>query len=68
MNPAKMALGIGLVILSQIVQAGQIVTEEFLLKDLDMPAMRVVGYEGLWGTLAMIFIACPLAYVVPGAD
>ena len=67
-DPMEMALGISLVILSQVVQAGQIVTEEFLLKDLDMPAMRVVGYEGVWGTLAMIFIACPLAYVLPGSD
>jgi len=67
-NPFSMAIGIALVILSQIVQAGQIVTEEFLLKDLTLPPLRVVGFEGLWGTLLMIFVACPIAYVVPGSD
>jgi len=67
-DPGSITLGIALVILSQIVQAGQIVTEEFLLKDLDLPPLRVVGFEGLWGTLLMIFVACPIAYVVPGGD
>ena len=61
-------MGICLVILSQIIQAGQIVVEEFLLADLNMPPLRVVGFEGLWGLLFMIFIACPLAYVIPGKD
>ena len=67
-DAGKMLIGIALVVGSQIVQAGQIVIEEFLLRDLDMPPMRVVGFEGVWGTLAMILIACPLAYVVPGFD
>lgn len=61
-------IGISLVILSQIVQAGQIVVEEFLLADLNMPPLRVVGFEGLWGLLLMIVVACPLAYVIPGND
>jgi len=67
-SPTSMAIGISLVILSQIVQAGQIVTEEFLLKDLTLRPLSVVGFEGLWGTLLMIFVACPIAYVVPGYD
>jgi drug/metabolite transporter (DMT)-like permease len=61
-------IGIALVIGSQIVQAGQIVTEEFLLRDLDMAPLRVVGFEGIFGTIMMVLIACPLAYVVPGSD
>lgn len=61
-------IGIALVVGSQVIQAGQIVTEEFLLRDLDMAPLRVVGFEGIWGTIMMIVIACPLAYVVPGAD
>jgi len=67
-SAGDICLGIALVILSQIVQAGQIVTEEFLLKDLTLPPLRVVGFEGLWGTLLMIFVACPIAYLVPGGD
>jgi len=67
-DAGNIMLGICLVILSQVVQAGQIVTEEFLLKDLDLPPLRVVGFEGLWGTILMIVVACPIAYLVPGTD
>lgn len=67
-NVGQTIMGICLVILSQIVQAGQIVVEEFLLADLNMPPLRVVGFEGLWGLLFMVVIACPLAYVIPGKD
>lgn len=64
----KTVFGIVLVILSQVIQAGQIVVEEFLLADLNMPPLRVVGFEGLWGLLLMVVVACPLAYVIPGKD
>ena len=67
-TPGQYTLGVALVIFSQIIQAGQIVTEEHFLRNLNMPPLRVVGYEGLWGLLLMIFVACPLAYVIPGSD
>jgi len=67
-SPSSISIGIGLVIFSQIIQAGQIVVEEFLLKDLDLPPLRVVGFEGVWGTLLMLLVACPIAYFVPGSD
>lgn len=59
-------LGSLLVIASQLVQAGQIVTEEFVLKDVKMPALEIVGWEGIWGFLMMIFVAFPFALIVPG--
>ena len=61
-------LGSILVILSQLVQAGQIVTEEFILKDINMPALQIVGWEGIWGLVMMVLIACPFAFIVPGSD
>ena len=61
-------LGSILVILSQLVQAAQIVTEEFVLKDIDMPALEIVGWEGAWGFLMMVFVAFPFAFIVPGKD
>eukprot|EP00727_Mastigamoeba_balamuthi_P005876 m51a1_g1908 putative integral membrane (380) ;mRNA; f:797368-799030 len=67
-NVAQTLIGIALVVGSQIIQAGQLVIEEFLLKDLSMAPLKIVGYEGVWGTLMMVFVACPLAYVVPGND
>eukprot|EP01105_Mastigella_eilhardi_P005460 TRINITY_DN17162_c0_g1_i1.p1 TRINITY_DN17162_c0_g1~~TRINITY_DN17162_c0_g1_i1.p1 ORF type:complete len:413 (+),score=122.31 TRINITY_DN17162_c0_g1_i1:74-1312(+) len=61
-------MGCSLVVFSQLIQAGQLVTEEFLLKNLDLGALKIVGFEGVWGSLLMIFVACPLAYLVPGSD
>ena len=61
-------LGSVLVLLSQLVQAAQIVTEEFVLKDINMPALEIVGWEGVWGFLMMVFVAFPFAFIIPGKD
>lgn len=61
-------IGSIMILVSQIVQAGQVVVEEFLLKDLDLPPLYVVGFEGVLGMVEMIFIAIPLAYIIPGKD
>eukprot|EP00397_Hematodinium_sp_SG-2012_P012812 GEMP01012994.1.p1 GENE.GEMP01012994.1~~GEMP01012994.1.p1 ORF type:complete len:253 (+),score=45.06 GEMP01012994.1:22-780(+) len=49
-----------LVLAGQFVQAGQVVAEEKLLKDVHLPGMLIVGYEGLWGSLLMLFVCFPL--------
>lgn len=61
-------LGSVLVILSQLVQAAQIVAEEFVLKDVNVRALDIVGWEGLWGTAMMVLIAFPFAFIIPGKD
>jgi len=67
-SASRKFLGCVLVILSQLVQAGQIVTEEFILKDINMPALQIVGWEGIWGLVMMVLIACPFAFICPGTD
>jgi len=62
------AIGIGLVLFSQIVQAGQMVGEEYLMKEVDLEAMEVIGYEGMWGFLAMVIIVLPVLFLMPGKD
>lgn len=64
----KTLFGIILVLIAQVIQGAQTVVEEYLLADLDTPAMRVVGFEGVWGFLIMVLIACPLAFLIPGKD
>jgi len=50
-------LGIILIVGGQAVQASQIVVEEVLLKgDYGVPAMVIVGMEGVWGVLWMIVL------------
>lgn len=58
-------VGCSLVVFAQIVQASQIVIEEFLLHEVDLHAVLIVGLEGLWGGLVCsIFLV--LVYWFPG--
>jgi len=65
---AELTFGMTLVISGMVVQAGQVIAEEWLMKDVDLPAMQIVGWEGAWGTLIMIVIVYPLLYTIPGDD
>mmetsp|Transcript_25022 Transcript_25022/g.62973 ORF Transcript_25022/g.62973 Transcript_25022/m.62973 type:complete len:435 (-) Transcript_25022:1767-3071(-) len=60
--------GIGITLLSQIVQALQLVLEELLLHDLHLHPFQVVGYEGVIGMIWMTALAAPLLYFLPGMD
>ncbi len=67
-------VGTALVIFGQLIQAGQVVVEEKILKsgnteETPLEPAVVVGLEGLWGTLILTFIGFPLLYfVIPGSD
>eukprot|EP00933_Yihiella_yeosuensis_P066366 TRINITY_DN70615_c0_g1_i1.p1 TRINITY_DN70615_c0_g1~~TRINITY_DN70615_c0_g1_i1.p1 ORF type:complete len:425 (-),score=42.86 TRINITY_DN70615_c0_g1_i1:60-1334(-) len=60
--------GIVLTLLGQVVQAAQVIAEEYLMKDVDLPAVEIVGWEGIWGVLMMVLFIYPLLYVLPGPD
>jgi len=60
--------GMSLVMAGQVVQAAQVIAEEYLMKDVNLPAMQIVGWEGLWGTLMMFVIVYPVLYLIPGQD
>eukprot|EP00708_Paratrimastix_pyriformis_P003136 GAFH01001905.1.p1 GENE.GAFH01001905.1~~GAFH01001905.1.p1 ORF type:complete len:311 (-),score=92.07 GAFH01001905.1:100-1032(-) len=58
-----------LVIASQLIQACQIVVEEYILGDgAGMHPLQVVGFEGLWGQILCLACFIPLAYMIPGND
>jgi len=65
---STLAFGMAVTVLAQAVAAGQIVAEEWLLKDVDLPAMQLVGWEGLWSTLLMLCVVYPLLGSIPGHD
>jgi len=65
---AGTVLGMSCVVLGQVVQAAQVIAEEYLMKDVDLPAMRIIGLEGLWGALMMFLIVYPIVYALPGED
>lgn len=60
--------GMGMVVLSQMVQAVQLTFEDYFLADLNMSPMQVVGYEGLYGMLLMLGLVMPAIYYLPGSD
>lgn len=55
---SKAALGCALVVIAQIIQASQIVIEEFLLMEVSLHAVLIVGLEGMWGTLSCSILLC----------
>merc|ERR1719330_691807 len=61
-------LGMALALAGQVVQAAQVIAEEWLLTDVDLPGLQIVGFEGFWGTLIMLVVAFPLLYYLPGVD
>lgn len=50
-TPAEITMSICLVVGAQIIQASQIVIEEYLLKNVKAAASLIVGLEGMWGGL-----------------
>ena len=62
------AIGIGLILVAQLIQAGQIVAEEFFMKNLTLPPLKIVAFEGIFGLIMTLLIACPFGYFMPGSD
>ena len=67
-QPMKILLGMSLIVASQAVQAAQITFEDFFMADLNIPPLKIVGFEGLYGALAMGLILLPTVQRLPGVD
>ncbi len=52
----------------QAVQAAQITFEDHFMADLDVAPLKIVGYEGLFGSLVMMAVMLPAVYFVKGHD
>jgi len=55
--------GMGMTVLAQFFSGGQVVTEEKLLKGLNVPRLQLVGYEGIWGAGMMMLLFIPMYYI-----
>ena len=67
---SQVAIGIAILLLGCMIMSMQFVLEETVMSNADngAPPLVVVGMEGLWGTLIMLFIVFPLAHALPGND
>ena len=60
---------LSIVLLSvQCVQAAQITFEDYFMADLHIEPLKIVGYEGLFGSITMICVLLPLVALVKGHD
>lgn len=60
--------GMAMIVGGQVITASQVVAEEKLLKDVCLPPMKVVGYEGVWGAIVCMLVVFPVCYAMPGSD
>jgi hypothetical protein len=42
--------------------------EDFFMADLAMAPLKIVGFEGVFGSIMMIFVLLPAAYFLPGPE
>mmetsp|Transcript_5803 Transcript_5803/g.7837 ORF Transcript_5803/g.7837 Transcript_5803/m.7837 type:complete len:451 (+) Transcript_5803:106-1458(+) len=67
-TPQTVLLGMGLVVISQMVQAIQLTFEDYFMSDLNLEPLQVVGFEGLYGVILMLGVMMPSIYYLPGPD
>ena len=65
---STVAFGIVLIILGQVLQAAQMVLEEWLMKSVHLSGAHVIGWEGTWGCLLIAAIVFPAVQFLPGSD
>lgn len=64
----QVVLAIFLCIGAQILQAAQIMVEDYLLHDVTAPPTLIVGMEGVWGIVLTAFVFLPITMYLPGTD
>jgi len=64
-SAANPVLGIVILLIAQIFQAGMFVFEESLLDQFDIDPLVAVGVEGVFGVLIFILVLLPILYAIP---
>lgn len=49
-------------------QAAQITFEDYFMADLHIEPLKIVGYEGIFGSITMICVLLPLVSLIKGHD
>lgn len=67
-TPGQVAMAIALTVGSQLIQASQIVVEDFLLHDMTCSPVLIVGLEGMWGTIITCVLFLPIIQNMKGPE
>ena len=63
-SQGKVIMAICLVVGAQIIQATQIVVEEYLMHDIKVSPILIVGLEGMWGTIITCCVFLPVTQFI----
>lgn len=67
-DPIQNAIGMALIAASQATQSAQCVAEDYMMSHMSVPALTVVGVEGLFGTVTLLAVILPIAQWLPGSE
>merc|ERR1712039_500389 len=65
---ASIMLGVALQLVAQMANGARVTMEEFCVKTKALPALTVLVWEGIVGSVAMVMIVYPLLWMIPGDD
>lgn len=57
-----------LALISMLFKLGQIYAESKLLQKYDIEPSTLLGLEGIWSTIFILFLVFPIVYLIPGSD
>jgi drug/metabolite transporter (DMT)-like permease len=63
----EIILGMALIVMSQAVQAAQITFEDYFMSEMKIAPMKIVGFEGVIGTIFMVVVLLPIVHLIQGA-
>lgn len=61
-------VGMALIVASQCVQAAQLTFEDYFMADMAIEPLKIVGFEGVFGSVAMLCVLLPIVQWLPGKD
>jgi hypothetical protein len=67
-STGQVVIAILLTVFAQVIQATQIVVEDFFMHDLVVSPVFVVGLEGLWGSILTCAFFLPATYYIGGTE
>jgi hypothetical protein len=67
-SQGKTILAIGLTVVAQVVQAAELVIEDFILHDMAAHPLQLLGLKGFWGFVACSCVCLPAVQFLPGTE
>jgi hypothetical protein len=67
-SEGKTIMAVVLTVVAQLIQASQLVIEDWLLHDMKTHPLQLVGLKGFWGFCVCSFVLMPIVQFLPGTE